>query len=376
MSSEPQRLELSHYLRQQPVTLALLTVLVVMFFLAVSALARIHDMQRESLGQRWAGRGVDNLHTQQFQAAVEDFRTALLYARDDAGYQLGLAQALMGLKRDDEAHAYLVNLWEREPDNGLVSLELARIAVSKDETEQALRFYHNAIFGTWSGDEDTQRRRVRLELIAYLMRIHARPQAEAELIDLAATVGDNADEQEQLGEMFASVGDYIRALDAFRASFKLKHHDAAALAGAGAAAYKMGQYVEAERYLEEALAANPGDNESAEQLKMTEYVLHWDPYRQGLSQTDQNRIALAAFVAAGARLKACKTPDAQEQEFQQQWTKLKPQMTERGLERNPDILNSAMNLVFSLEKETASTCGAQSDTDQALLLVASLHQEN
>lgn len=376
MTSEPDRLELSPYLRRQPVTLALLTGLAVLFFLAVSALARIHDAQRESLAERWAARGVDSLKSQQYLGAVEDFRTALLYSRDNGAYQLSLAEALMGLNRPDEAHAYLVNLWEREPDNGLVSLELARIAVNKGETEQALRYYHNAIYGTWSGDQDIARRKVRLELISYLMRINAHPQAEAELIDLAATVGDNPQEQEQLGEMFAQLGDDQRALAAFRTSIKLERHNPAALAGAGAAAYQLGQYAEAEHYLEEALAEHPGDAQTAERLKMTEYVLHWDPLRPGLNQRQQIRIAIAAFNAAGDRLKSCKVPDAQEQGFQQQWTKLKPQMTERKLNENPDAINTAMSLVFSIEKETASTCGEQTDTDKALLLVASLHEEN
>jgi len=376
MTSEPRRLDVSPYLRRQPVNLALLTGLAVLFFLAVSALARIHDSQRESLAERWAERGVDNLNARQFKPAVEDFRTALLYSRDNPAYRLSLAQALMGLKRDDEAQAYLVNLWDREPENGLVSLELARIAVSKNNTEQALRYYHNAIYGTWNADADIQRRKTRLELIAYLMRINARPQAEAEMIDLAATVGENAAEQVQLGQMFARVGDNQRALTAFRDCLKLDRHNPAALAGAGAAAYQMGQYLDAERYLEEALLANPHDAESAQRLKMTEYVLHWDPFRQGLGQPQQNRMVLAAFAAAGDRLKSCKVQNAQEQQFQQQWTKLKPQMREIDLERNPDLVNIAMNLVFSIEKETASTCGAQSDTDQALLLVASLHEEN
>lgn len=376
MTSEPRRLDLSPYLRRQPVTLALLIGLTVLFFLAVSALARVHDAQRESLAQRWAQRGVDNLKAQQYTPAVEDFRTALLYDRDNGAYQLSLAEALMGLKRYDEAEAYLANLWEREPDNGLVSLELARVAVQKEQTERSLRYYHNAIYGTWSGDQDAERRKTRLELIDYLMRINARPQAEAELIDLAATVGANASEQQQLGEMFAKVGDNQRALEAFRTSLKLNRHNAAALAGAGAAAYDLGDYVEAERYLEEARAADPGDTETAHRLQMTEYVLHWDPFRQQLSQQEQNRIALAAFAAAGARLKSCKAPNEQEQAFQQQWTKLRRQMTQRNLEQNPDLVNTAMTLVFSIEKETASTCGAQSDTDQALLLVASLHEEN
>jgi len=376
MTSEPRRLDLSPYMRRQPVTLALLIGLAVVFFLAVSALARIHDAQRESLAERWAARGVDSLNAQQYAPAIDDFRTALLYARDNGAYQLSLAEALMGLNRLDEAHAYLVNLWEKEPDNGLVSLELARVAVSKNQTEQALRYYHNSIYGTWNGDQDVERRKVRLELISYLMRTDARPQAEAELIDLAATVGDNAQEQEQLGEMFAKTGDDQRALAAFRTSLKLQRHNPAALAGAGAAAYRLGQYGDAERYLEEATDLNSSDAQSAERLRMTEYVLHWDPFLPQLSQREQNRIAIAAFAAAGARLKSCKTQDAQEQGFQQQWNKLKPQLTDRGLDRNPGPVIAAMNLAFAIEKKTDGTCGQQTETDKALLLVAGLREEN
>lgn len=375
MTTEPRRLDLPPYLRRQPVTLALLTGLMVVFILAVSALARIHDAQRESLAVRWAQRGINSLNAAQYESAVSAFRTALLYSRDNDAYRLSLAEALLGLKRDDEAHAYLVNLWEQEPDNGMVSLELARIAVNKNQTEQALRYYHNAIYGTWAEDADTQRRKTRLELIAYLMRINARPQAEAELIDLAATVGDNAPEQEQMGEMFAKAGDETRALAAFRASLSLNRHNPAALAGAGAAAFQLGQYVEAERYLQEALAANPSDAQTEQRLRMTEYVLHWDPFRPGLRQVQQNHIVLAAFAAAGARLDVCAPPTAPQDQDAQQWAELKPQMTARNLEQNPDLVNTAMKLVFEIEKETASTCGAQTETDQALLLVASLHEE-
>lgn len=376
MTTEPRRLDFSPYLRRQPVTLTVLTALMVVFFLAVSALSRIHDAQRESLAERWAQRGVDSLNGGQFKNAVGDFRTALLYNRDNAAYQLSLAEALMGLKRDNEAETYLVNLWEREPDNGMVSLELARIAVIHNQTERALRYYHNAIYGTWASNADILRRKTRLELIAYLMGINAHQQAEAELIDLAATVGANAAQQEQLGELFAKVGDDHRALAAFQVSIRLQRHNSAALAGAGDAAFRLEQYPEAEHYLEEALDANPNDAQAQQRLKMTEYVLHWDPFRPGLSQVEQNHMVIAAFAAAGKRLKSCKAQNAGEQNFEQQFTKLRPQMTERGLERTPGLVNTAMNLVFSIEKETASTCGAQTETDQALLLVASLHEEN
>jgi predicted Zn-dependent protease len=153
------------YLRQEPVILALLSLLAVVFFLAVTALSHIYQAQQESLGNRWFLRGAADLKQGHFESAVTEFRSALLYSRDSYAYQLDLAEALIGLKRTAEAQAYFINLWDREPENGLVNLELARIAAQKGETEQALRYYHNAIYATWPGDQQVQRRDTRVELI-------------------------------------------------------------------------------------------------------------------------------------------------------------------------------------------------------------------
>ena len=84
--------------------------------------------------------------------------------------------------------SYLINLWEREPENGHVNLELARIAAQKGETEQALRYYNNAIYATWPGDQEVERRDTRLELIEFLLSINAKAQAQSELIALAANL--------------------------------------------------------------------------------------------------------------------------------------------------------------------------------------------
>lgn len=380
MTTELKQLNLSPYLSRKPVTLALLTGLAVVFFLAVSALSRLYEAQRQSMADNLAARGLADLQAQRYHSAVDDFRTALVYARGNDAYQLSLAQALFGLRRYDEAHAYLVNLWEREPDNGQVSLELARIAVAQGQTEQALRFYHNAIYATWSGDPDDARHNVRRELISYLMGINARPQAEAELIDLAASVGDNADEQLQLGQMFARVGDYQRALAAYGKSIQLQPHDAAALAGGGEAAFQLAQYPEAKQYLEEALAIAPGDKQAASQiedrLKMTEFVLQWDPFRPQLLESERDRLVRAAFAAASARLDACNPPNALQEGYAQEWARLEPQIRGRDLRDNPDLAHAAMNLVFTIEKGTASDCGPQSESDRALLLIAGLHEED
>src|SRR3954462_1588911 len=80
---------LRFYLRQRPVLLVLLSVLAVIFFLAVSGISRVYRAQRESLGERWFNRGLADLNAQRFDAAVKDFRAALLYSRDNYNYQLG-----------------------------------------------------------------------------------------------------------------------------------------------------------------------------------------------------------------------------------------------------------------------------------------------
>ncbi len=376
MTTEPKRLNFLPYLSREPVILALLTGLAVLFFLAVSVLSRLYEAQRLSLASGLAERGAADLQAQRYRSAVDNFRTALVYRRGDDAYQLSLAEALFGLRRYDEARAYLINLWEREPDNGQVSLELARIAVAQGQTEQALRFYHNAIYGTWSGDPDDARRSVRRELISYLMSINARPQAEAELIDLAASVGDKAGEQLQLGQMFVRVCDDQRALAAYRKSIELNPHDAAALAGAGEAAFRLARYEDAERYLREALAIAPGDEHADDRLRMTEFVLHWDPFRPELKESERDRLVRAGFAAAGSRLDACKAPNALEEGYAQQLAKLEPQVRGRDLRDNPDLAHAAMNLVFEIEKETASHCGPQTEADRALLLISSLHEED
>src|ERR1017187_3763383 len=54
-------MDLRLYFKQQPVMLALLAVLGVIFFLAVAGLSRAYHAQRNSLGNRWFSRGVADL---------------------------------------------------------------------------------------------------------------------------------------------------------------------------------------------------------------------------------------------------------------------------------------------------------------------------
>ena len=361
--------------------LVLLSILAVVFFLSVTGLSRVYHDQRASLGDRWFSRGLADLNAKHYDAAVTDFRAALLYSRDEYSYQLNLAEALIGLRHTGEAFAYLLNLWDREPDNGLVNLELARITAQRGQIDEAVRYYHNAVYAAWPQGQESKRRNARLELIELLLEAKRQGDAQAELMALAANAGDAPALQQTIGDLFMRAGDYERALAAYGTILKTDDRNATALAGAGNAAFQLGRYPLAKEYLEHAARDNPNDQESAQRLQMAEMVLRLDPFRPQISTADRNKNVVDAFAAAGQRLKACPLPSrdtfgttGSAPSLNDEWSSLKPQITEMGLRRKPDLAQSAMDLVFRIERQTSSVCGTPTGADQALLLIAKLHE--
>jgi tetratricopeptide (TPR) repeat protein len=381
-TSVARRTDLRVYIQHQPVILALLAAFGVVFFLAVSGLSRAYHAQREALGARWSNRGAADLQARRYDRAVTEFRSALLYARDNYDYQLNLAEALIGLGQTNESYSYLVNLWEREPENGLVNLELARIAAQRGQTEQAQRYYHNAIYAVWPLDQEAKRRETRLELIEYLLSINAKAQAQAELIALEENLGEDPSLQRHVGDLFLRAQDYEHALAAYRVSLKFDRHNAAALASAGWAAFQLGRYPLAERYLQAAVAANPADTQTVERLKTTQLVLRMDPFRRQISATERAKIVIESFAIAGRRLSSCATPKssaaptASQPSLADEWGKMKPRISEQELRQNPDLMEQAMDLVFEIERQTSATCGTPTGEDLALLLISKLHEGN
>lgn len=372
------RFDLQPYLRREPVTVALLVGLAIILFGMVTGLSSLYHRQQESLADRWAARGVEDMKAKRYSEAIMAYRAALLYAHGDYTYQLNLAEALVGEHRADEAYAYLINLRGRQPENGLVNLELARIEAARGRTDNAIRYYHDAIYAIWSGNQDLESRNARLELIGLLLQVNDKAQADSELIALAATLGENPADHIQAGQLFMQAQDNQRALEQFRLALEGNRRNAAAAAGAGRAAFELGQYRVAEQYLRR--AAGAGDKASLSQLKLAELVLNMDPFQTQLRAAECRRIIMDAFNAAGARLQECSkpgsftVPESELTALTQSWSELKPQIDERNLSRNPDLGNSAMSLVFNVERETSGMCGGMTDTDNALLLIANLHQ--
>jgi tetratricopeptide (TPR) repeat protein len=199
------------------------------------------------------------------------------------------------------------------------------------------------------------------------------------LIALAANLGNHPAEQAQVGNLFVRAEDYQDALTAFQMTLKSDRHNADGLAGAGLAAFELGRYALAERYLRSANTANPHDVDSATRLKIAKLVLRMDPYQRGLSDAQRNQSVIDAFDAAGQRLKSCDmqgtsvAPKVAQQSLAEIWRRMKPRITALRLRRNSGLAETAMDLVFRIEREAVASC-EPSETDTALLLIAKSHE--
>ncbi len=380
--------------RRQTASLSLVLALTAVLATVTILLNRGYQSLLENLAQQWLARGDAALSSGKGDEAVEDFRSALSYAHDDPRFRLRLAQALLAANHLDEALAHFLSLWQDEPGNGEINLELARIAVRKHEKQDALHYFHAAVYGAWTTDPEASRREARLELINYLLAHNDKTQAQAEVTAFAGNLPRNSPLRVKAGDLFSKTGDYSDALAQYREVLSFDRRNQPALAGAGEAAFHLGLYRQAQRYLESAVRENPHDASSAQFLQTASLVLQWNPFARGIGRTERNRRGVAAFSQAGRRLQNCAqakgvslpqagqpnpvpqagppnpAPKSGLQQLYTRWLELKPKMTERNLRRDSDLLDSAMDLVFDIEQQADQECGAPTGSDLALLLIS------
>lgn len=373
--------QLSWYSAREPLIIVALSAAAIAFFFAVLALSRFFESRQSARADQYFQQGTLDLRNHRPDLAVNDFHAALTYSRDNYTAQLCLAQALLGLNRTEEALQYLVNLWQREPENGMVNFELARIYAEKGDATQALRYYHNSIYAIWNADQDPVRRSARLELINFLLARQMHGQAEAELIALESSLPQDSELITKVAGLFMQVPDYQRALTLFIRSLKLKHQNPDALAGAGQAAFELGQYKTSQRYLKSAVAANASDTTSGQLLETARLVIQLDPYNMRLSSSRRAANVKDAVRSAAARLSACMAnlspSNSASSGLQTLSTRLSQlQLKLRRSALDSDTLDQSMSVVFDIEQQTKNVCGPPTGKDLALLLISREQEGN
>jgi tetratricopeptide (TPR) repeat protein len=372
--------------RSAPIILLILTLAAASGFAAVSHFVSRYNANQQARGRKLYAQGQSDIQVGRYEDAIAAFRAALSCDPTNSQYQLSLARALRDSndpRRLDEAESYLLDLWQRTPQDAAINLALARVEAHRGDIESATRYYHNAMYGVWDSDPDGNRNRARIELIKFLLQRNARAQADSELIALAASLPPDPNAHLQAAQLFEQAQDYSGALAQYEQVLRIDPPNSEALAGAGETAYRPGNYTVAQRYLRMAVDHNPEDSASRQLLASTDLVLGANPFHSHISDAERNRRITAAFAQAEDRLDHCALQSGVDLKatnnlpsssalpgLQARWLLTQPDLKLLRSPAETDLPDAIMDIVFQIEQQTAATCGPPEGLDLALLLIS------
>lgn len=363
-----------------------LTLATVVLFVITFVLFRSFSAHRVDLAQRWSDRGRKALSAGNADEAIVDLRTALTYAPGTRDYELLLAQALgeAGCKGcAEESYQYFLSLWDAEPGNGSINLQLARLAAKRNDRRQAVNFYRASIYGTWEGDGVARRAEVRLELARYLLEGGDAASARMELLITGGNAPDDYDRDMAIADLLRQAQDPGDAWTYYQRAIAARPGDAAALSAAGRFAYEAGDYERALLLLDHAQ-----DARVARQVPAAAYtgdlalrsnaarILDLLPLPNQPANERMAHIRVAQDIAR-KRLETCSaqfpppaTSPPELQALNNSWSSPGGRSNNTAVSRDPSLQDSAMQLVYDTEIQTAKLCGAPTGDDALLLRLA------
>jgi tetratricopeptide (TPR) repeat protein len=345
-------------------------------FLLTRAAAAANRGMRVREAAVWFDLGQRQLQTRRLEEAVTSLRRATTIDRKNRGYRLRLAEALAASGQDGAARQVLLELRGRAPEDPEINTTLARLEVRRQDLTNAIRYYENALYGSWPLDQAAARRHLRAELIRYLLAHGEQRRALSQLLVLSANLPEEVPLKVETAQLFMSAGDSRRALEHFRQALSADRGNAVALAGAGEAAFNVGDYSRARRYLR----AVPRQTERIRELStLADLVLSSDPLMPGLRWEERRRRLLAGLRHATTRLERCLLQPGQDGEssrrvmnsLQQEAFSLTGALTGRRFRGAPEVLERGVDLLSRVERAADDAgCGTPTNFDRALSLVA------
>lgn len=293
---------IARVVHRELIRLVVLVAIVAAVFVATRALAGHVRDQRLDDARAWRSRGETGLLDPNPQAAIADLRRATFLDPADPEAQRLLAGGLVRAGAPDEARALLLDVRSRHPEDARATLQLARLDAAEGRADDAIRLYHDALNSLWSSPTAGPRRAARLEFIRYLLTQSRTGRAVAELLALDADLPGDPDTQVAVGRLFLEADDPTRAAVRFGRVLREHPDDLDARLGAGQAAFALGDYTAALRYLSGPVARS---GEGARLRQVAELVTARDPLAPRLGASERARRVALSATELSAVLDAC-----------------------------------------------------------------------
>ena len=312
----------------------------------------------------WYQIGQRDLERGEAVAALDALRRAAVKDRTNRAYRLALGRAQARAGQPAAAERTLLALRDEAPENPEINLELARLAVARDDVPAAVRYYRNALYAIWPEGDGPGR--VRLELIRVLLRRGERRLALAELIAATSDPTTNVADNIRFGRLFLDAGEPARARDHFDRALRAAPGDMQALAGAGLAAFRLGDYRAASRYLR---TVPDDEREAREARELANLVLANDPLEPRLPSSDRRRRLMEGLAHVQRRLDSCASDSIAA--LRTDIEAFERRLTSRAA-RDRDTIEDGVGLMYRAQRALAP-CGAASSLDRAWLLIGERH---
>lgn len=371
---------------REPLLVSLLFLLTLVLIGVTRAYTSAYERHREVLARQWFDQANQEVRDHRNAEAVQAFETALIYDPQNRLYLTRLAAALIASGHTTEALTYYRNLWQEDPRDGSVNLQLARAFAAQGDPVNAENYFNGAIFGNWPGDASAQRRDAAFEWINFLLQRGDKNRAKSQLLALAETLPPDPVLHNRLGDDFLKTDSPGSALEQYREALKFDPGFTPAQLSAARISFQLGDYHEAESFLAPLLRED-ADKDSpavAEALRLSNTIrsaMLLDPFLSGISDQERATRVLRGFQIAGQRLQSCvlpatagapssPAPSSNVAALLAKWHELSPSVTPKLLLKTPSAWLDTTNFVFSVEQQTANSCGIPSADDAALLSIA------
>jgi Flp pilus assembly protein TadD len=321
----------------------------------------VYKHQRTNLGRRHYAEGQRLESTGEIEAAVEEYRRALIFAPDDTDYRISFASALIGAGRFEEAGSHIDQLLQEDPTNGALNRMRAYLAERQNRPAAAIDYYQRAVYEYWPPNKLAERGRARWELISLLEKTGRREEAIGELMTLYANTTVTPSGKLDIGFALLRDGAISEATQVFREAAKNSPKDSRPHRGLGETYLASGEFVSARHEFERAVKLDPQDKDAVKSLALTNTIIDMDPDLPAVSSAERYRRSGNLLKRVVYLLRQCSGAVGGDDRFA-----AADNLLGRGKAKSADITLEMQNLAKQLWKDQTNVCPDRPSTDPAV----------